>query len=139
MTGLGTLNTDGHSVDSKGNPQVDFVWGNFPLAGNDQRSTVLDFTKANHVIAEESWNGYPQYAPNTTGVEVPPTLYVVVPNVIGELTADASKSLTDAGLVVVVDASTAGGGTSGTIKSQSVAAGAANTLPGATVHIVPVS
>jgi hypothetical protein len=139
MASLGTLNADGHPVDSKGNPQIDFVWGNFPLTGNDQRATVLDFTKSVHEIAEEGWNGYPQYSPNTSGVKAAGVDYVIVPNVLGELTADASKALTDAGLAVTVGAATAGGGTSGTIKAQSIAAGAASVAPGAAITITPVS
>lgn len=140
-SGLGTVNSDGHNVDSKGNPQVDFVWGNFPLAGNDQRSTVLDFTKANHVIVEEGWNGYPLYAPNTTGVEVPPTLYVIVPNVLGETVAVATKALTDAGFttVTVAASTTSGTYTSGQVNAQSVAAGAANVAPGGTITITPTT
>lgn len=138
-SGLGTLNADGHSVDTKGNPQTDFVWGNIPPQGNDQRSTVLDFSKGNHEVIEEAWNGFPSYAPNTTGVKIGSVDYVVVPNVIGAKTADASKALTDAGLVVTVGAATAGGGTSGNIKSQSIAAGAASVALGAAVTIVPVS
>lgn len=136
--GLGAVNTDGHNVDSKGNPQTDFVWGNFPPQGNDQRTTVLDFTKGNHEIIEEAWNGFPLYAPNTTGVKVGSVDYVVVPNVLTEKTADAQKALTDVGLVVTVAAATAGGGTSGTIKAQSIAAGAANTAVGAAITITPV-
>jgi hypothetical protein len=36
----GGTNTDGHSTDSAGNLQIDFVWGNNPLRPNDERTTT---------------------------------------------------------------------------------------------------
>jgi hypothetical protein len=95
-----TTNQDGHLLDDKGNVAIDFVWGNFPLQPNDVRrdngGTNLDYTKDNHVIAEAGWNGYPLYVPNTVGSVDAGVAYITVPNVIGQLTADAVDTLTDA-------------------------------------------
>lgn len=55
------------SIDNDGHPQVDFVWGNFPLQPNDERGTnVLDPVLDSHEIAYLGWNGFPSYVPNTT-------------------------------------------------------------------------
>jgi hypothetical protein len=92
-------NQDGHLLDSKGNVAVDFVWGNFPLQPNDVRrdngGTNLDYTLDSHNIAESAYNGYPQYTPNDDGAFTAGVAYVVVPNVLGQLTADAVDTLTD--------------------------------------------
>ena len=94
-----TTNQNGHLLDSKGNVAIDFVWGNFPLQPNDVRrdngGTNLDYTKDNHVIAETGYNGYPQYTPNDDGAFTNGTAYAIVPNVLGQLTADAQDTLTD--------------------------------------------
>jgi hypothetical protein len=99
ISGAGTANQNGHTVDDSGNIQVDFVWGNFPLQPNDVRrdngGSNLDYTKDNHVIAETAYNGYPQYTPNDDGAYTSGTAYVVVPNVLGQATADAVDTLTD--------------------------------------------
>jgi hypothetical protein len=99
-------NQDGHLVDDKGNVAIDFVWGNFPLQPNDVRrdngGTNLDYTKDSHNIAEDGWNGYPQYTPNTTGTQSGGVDYVKVPSVLGQLTADATDTLLDSTLVASV-------------------------------------
>jgi hypothetical protein len=94
-----TTNQNGHLVDDKGNVVVDFVWGNLPLQPNDVRrdngGSNLDYTLDNHVIAESAYNGYPLYTPNDDGAFTGGVAYVVVPNVLGQLTADAVDTLTD--------------------------------------------
>ena len=96
-------NNDGHLLDDKGNVAVDFVWGNFPLQPNDVRTanggSNLDYTKDSHNIAEDGWNGYPLYTPNTTGSQTSGVDYVVVPNVIGLTTVAATDALQDFELV----------------------------------------
>jgi hypothetical protein len=95
-------NENGNLLDTAGNVVVEFVWGNFPLQPNDVREEnggdLLDATLDNHRIAYEGWNGYPLYTPNTAGPEG--AGFIVVPNVIGETTAVATRILTDDGLVV---------------------------------------
>jgi len=92
-------NTNGHLVDDKGNVAVDFVWGNFPLQPNDVRAenggNLLDYTKDSHNIAEDGWNGYPLYTPNTTGSQTAGVDYVTVPNVLGAVATDAATLLGD--------------------------------------------
>jgi hypothetical protein len=94
-----TTNQNGHLVDDAGNVVVDFVWGNFPLQPNDVRrdngGENLDYDLDNHVIAESGYNGYPLYTPNDDGAFTDGVAYVVVPNVLGQLTADAVDTLTD--------------------------------------------
>jgi hypothetical protein len=96
-------NQNGHLLDSAGNIAVDFVWGNFPLQPNDIRrdngGSNLDYTLDSHNIAEDGWNGYPQYTPNTTGKQSGGVDYIIVPNVLGQLTADAVDTVTDAEMV----------------------------------------
>lgn len=96
-----TTNSNGNLLDDAGNVAVDFVWGNFPMQPNDVRiengGDLLDATLDNHEIAYAGWNGYPLYTPNSAGEGIP---NVVVPNVIGLVTATAKAALEDAGLVV---------------------------------------
>jgi len=88
-TPAGTNNV-GNSTDSAGNVRVDFVWGNYPMQPNDERTdggttTVVaadasqnyDWsgyttnpsarltaaTSNNHTVAEAEWNDYPQFTP----------------------------------------------------------------------------
>lgn len=96
-------NENGNLLDSAGNVAVDFVWGNFPLQPNDVRvengGSLLVASLDNHQIAYEGWNGYPQYTrPGLAGLEG--SGYVVVPSVLGLTTAEATRVLTDDGLVV---------------------------------------
>ena len=77
------------ALDTSGNQKVDFVWGNFPMQPNDDRTdggtTVvvaadaaqnydwsgysvypsgrLDAALDNHAVAEAGWAGYPAYYP----------------------------------------------------------------------------
>ena len=99
-------NQDGHLLDTAGNVAVDFVWGNFPLQPNDIRrdngGTNLNYTLDSHNIAEDGWNGYPLYTPNTTGTQSGGVDYVNVPSVLGQLTADATDTLLDSTLVASV-------------------------------------
>ena len=99
-------NQDGHLVDDKGNVAVDFVWGNFPLQPNDVRrdngGSNLNYALDSHNIAEDGWNGYPLYTPNTTGTQSGGVDYVKVPSVLGQLTADATDTLLDSTLVASV-------------------------------------
>ena len=99
-------NQDGHLLDTAGNVAVDFVWGNFPLQPNDIRrdngGTNLNYTLDSHNIAEDGWNGYPLYTPNTTGTQSGGVDYVKVPSVLGQLTADATDILLDSTLVASV-------------------------------------
>ena len=95
-------NENGNLLDDAGNVAVDFVWGNLPLAPNDERAEngggLLDPALDNHEIAYQGWNGYPGYTPNTAGAEG--AGYVVVPSVLGLATAAASRILTDDGFTV---------------------------------------
>lgn len=94
------VNENGHLVDDAGNVVIDHVWGNFPPQPNDVRlengGTVLDPALDNHAAYLAGWNGYPLYTPNTAGEGVG---NLVVPNVVGLLTADAIQALVDAGLL----------------------------------------
>jgi len=84
-------NNIGDSLDSSGNVAVDFVWGNFPIQPNDDRtdgtpvvkvaanasgnyawsgytvypSARLDFTKDSHAIAEAGWSSFPAFTAAT--------------------------------------------------------------------------
>jgi len=96
-------NQNNHLIDDLGNVAVDFVWGNFPLQPNDVRrdngGTNLNYALDSHNIAEDGWNGFPLYTPNNPGSQSGNVDYAVVPNVIGQLTADATDTLLDATLV----------------------------------------
>ena len=86
----GGTNNVGNATDSAGNVRVDFVWGNYPMQPNDERTdgtavvTVADnasdnydwsgytvypsarltaATSNNHTVAEAEWNSYPQFTP----------------------------------------------------------------------------
>ena len=58
-------NNNGNLLDSAGNVFVDFVWGNFPMQPNDERTTTADYTVApsTEVVAANAsqnygWSGY---------------------------------------------------------------------------------
>jgi hypothetical protein len=110
----------GHALDTAGNVQVDFVWGNFPGQPNDQRTANTDTATVgvggdpvtngskrlvprldNHDRILGGWNGYPGYLPNDkgefTGSAYNYTPYIVVPNVLGAVLADAKDGLRDSG------------------------------------------
>ena len=98
------VNNNGNLLDTAGEVAIDFVWGNMPMQPNDVRANAnrLDPEADNHIIALSGWNGYPQYAPNTTGEDVAgDTLdYVLVPEVRGFTTALAEDAMKDASLTV---------------------------------------
>jgi hypothetical protein len=118
-------NQNGHLLDDKGNVAVDFVWGNFPLQPNDVRrdngGTNLDYTLDNHVIAESGYNGYPLYTPNSDGAFTDGVAYAIVPNVLGQLTADAVDTLTDSEFTITT--ASAATNTAKTVTAVSRAAG----------------
>jgi hypothetical protein len=94
------------AVDTSGQQAVDFVWGNFPMQPNEDRTTRLDLTKGDHINAVSGWNGYPGYTPNDPGEDVAgPTDYILVPSVLGLTTAAAQDDLGDAGLGTITVAS----------------------------------
>jgi hypothetical protein len=102
-------NEHGTLLDDAGNVAVDFVWGNIPMQPNDVReengqTALLDPTLDNHSIAYENWNGYPLFTANTAGPEG--AGYIVVRNVLGETTANATDILEDSGLVVTAASAT---------------------------------
>jgi hypothetical protein len=103
------VNENGNLLDDAGNVVVDRVWGNFPMQPNDVREEnggeLLDPDLDNHEIAYEGWNGYPLYTPGVAGAEG--AGYIVVPSVIGQTTAAATRVLEDDGLVVTAAAATA--------------------------------
>ena len=93
-------NNNGHLVDDKGNVVVDFVWGNFPLQPNDDRTepNLLDWSLDGHIIADSGWGGYPLFVANSAGSDVAgSTDYILVPSVLGKTTALAIDALEDAG------------------------------------------
>ena len=111
-------NDDGHLVDSKGNVVVDFVWGNLPIQGNDDRTiqpilgtssygTNLDFSLDNHVIVESGWNGYPLYTPNNAGTISNGVAYLIFPTIYGDTVAVATDNLYDAGFATVTNGTAA--------------------------------
>jgi hypothetical protein len=120
-------NNVGHALDSAGNIQVDFVWGNFPGQPNDLRTTATDTVtsttttdpvtggskrlvpgKDSHDIILGGWNGYPGYLPNTlgefTGSAYAYTPYIVVPNVLGLNGTASDVTVTIAGTSTVLGA-----------------------------------
>jgi hypothetical protein len=103
-----TTNQNGHLVDDKGNVVVDFVWGSFPLQPNDVRrdngGDNLNYALNGHNIAESGWNGYPLYTPNDDGAFTDGVAYVIVPSVLGQLTADAVDTLTDSEFTITTAA-----------------------------------
>lgn len=94
------VNENGRLIDDAGNVVVDHVWGNLPPQPNDVRlengGGLLDPDLDNHAAYLAGWNGFPLYTPNTEGEGVG---NIVVPNVVGLLTADARQVLIDAGFL----------------------------------------
>jgi hypothetical protein len=140
-------NQNGKLLDTAGNIAVDFVWGNFPLQPNDIRrdngGTNLDYTLDSHNIAEDGWNGYPLYTPNTTGTQSGGVDYVKVPNVVEKLLADARDIIVDSELVVGTTTTTTVGyiaspSNAGLVKTQSVTA-ATSVAVGTVVNLVTFS
>jgi hypothetical protein len=84
------VNNVGNATDSAGNVRVDFVWGNYPMQPNDDRTDggtttvvaadanqnynwsgystrpsarLVPATSNNHTVAEAEWNDYPSFLP----------------------------------------------------------------------------
>lgn len=132
-------NNSGKLLDSKNEIAIDFVWGNMPMQPDDDRTTRLDRTLADHIIEATAWNGYPQYTPNDDGAFVSAVAYAVVPTVTGLTEASATDALLDASLTKGTVTTTATGATAennGLVKTQSVAAGAASVAFGTAVDLV---
>lgn len=94
-TPAGTNNV-GNSTDSAGNVRVDFVWGNYPMQPNDDRtdgtavttvaanasqnynwngyseypSARLNAALSNHAVAEAEWNNYPSFTPGVGNYKI---------------------------------------------------------------------
>jgi hypothetical protein len=145
---MATINDDGHSVDDKGNVQVDFVWGNLPIQPNDDRDskpilgtssygTNLNFALDNHVIVETAYSGYPQFSRGSKdangfyqgddGAYVSGVPYLVFPTILGDTTAVAVDNLYDAGFATVTTA-TAATNTAKTITRVNVTSTTAATV-----------
>ena len=56
------VNNNGNLLDTSGNVAVDFVWGNFPMQPNDDRTdgTAVEVVAAN-ASENKSWTGYSVY------------------------------------------------------------------------------
>ena len=69
-------NNNGNLLDSAGNVFVDFVWGNFPMQPNDERTTTADYTAAPSTVVSAAnasgdygwgaWTVYPSSRLNPT-------------------------------------------------------------------------
>jgi hypothetical protein len=95
-TAAGTNNV-GNRTDSAGNVAPDFVWGNFPMQPNDERTDgtavvavandasgnydwsghtvypsarLTAATSNNHTVAEAEWNNYPAFTPGVGNYKV---------------------------------------------------------------------
>lgn len=78
--------------DDRGNVQVDFVWGNFPMQPNDDRETNLDYNLDNHSIAYDGYSNFPGFIPNYAGDE-DSGLEAVVPDLVRKTRAQAEALL----------------------------------------------
>lgn len=61
-------NNNGNLLDTAGNVFVDFVWGNFPMQPNDERTTSADYTTAPSTVVSAAnatgnygWSGWSVY------------------------------------------------------------------------------
>jgi hypothetical protein len=93
----GGTNNVGNATDSAGNVRVDFVWGNYPMQPNDERTdggttTVVaadadqnydwsgytvkpsarlnNLATSNHTVAEAEWNNYPSFTPGVGNYKI---------------------------------------------------------------------
>jgi len=56
------VNNNGNLLDTSGNIAVDFVWGNFPMQPNDDRTDGTAVEKvANNATGNKQWSGYSVY------------------------------------------------------------------------------
>jgi len=130
------INNDGHPLDTAGNVQVDFVWGNFPMQPNDVRddnapsdavsttrgrlSTTAATSKNLHTNINGGWNAYPAFSGNTTGqftgtaatatAVANYTPYVAFPEVRTLTTALAQDAIKDAGVTGTITTTTGSAG-----------------------------
>lgn len=82
-----------YPTDDAGHPQVDFVWGNFPLQPNDERGeNTLDYSLDNHVIADIGWSNYPAFIPDYSGDEDSDIEYIV-PDLVRKTRSQAEDLL----------------------------------------------
>lgn len=82
-----------YPTDDAGHPQVDFVWGNFPMQPNDERGeNTLDYNLDNHSIAYDGWSNYPAFIPNYAGDEDSGLEYVV-PDLVRKTLSQANALL----------------------------------------------
>lgn len=114
------------ATDTGGNVAVDYVWGNMAPQPDTGRETALDGTKGFHAMLKNEYNGFPGYTPVAPYLDS--IANVAVPDLVGEVAADAQTALENVGLVYAegTPADNAAGATAendGTVKSQSPAAG----------------
>lgn len=133
-----TTNQNGHLLDDRGNVAVDFVWGPFPLQPNDVRrdngGSNLNYALDSHAIAETGYNGYPLFTPNDDGAYISGVAYAVVPNVLGQLTADAQDILTDSEFTITTAAAATNANKSVTLVTRTAGSAVVTiTATGATV------
>jgi beta-lactam-binding protein with PASTA domain len=130
------------ALDTGGNVRVDRIWGNMPMQPDEARlddansTDVLDPDLGDHVIAVESYNGFPGYTPVAPYLDTIEN--VVVPDVVGDTLGDAQTAIEADLFVYAAGASTFVGATTvntGKVKSQSPAAGAVANL-GDTVTVI---
>ena len=133
-----TTNQNGHLLDDRGNVAVDFVWGPFPLQPNDVRrdngGSNLNYALDSHAIAETGYNGYPLFTPNDDGAYISGVAYAVVPNVLGQLTANAVDTLTDSEFTITTAAAATNAHKSVTLVTRTAGSAVVTiTATGATV------
>ena len=133
-----TTNQNGHVLDDRGNVAVDFVWGPFPLQPNDVRrdngGSNLNYALDSHAIAETGYNGYPLFTPNDDGAYISGVAYAVVPNVLGQLTANAVDTLTDSEFTITTAAAATNAHKSVTLVTRTAGSAVVTiTATGATV------
>ena len=128
-------NNNGNLLDDAGNVVVDFVWGNFPLQPNDQRTNLLDYTLDGHIIADANYSGYPLFVPNSRGADTSLSVdYITVPNVLGKTTALAIDALKDVGFTTSAGVSTITTATAATNTAKSITRINVTTTKVATVY-----
>ena len=152
----------GYPQVSGGNIATDFVWGNFPMQPDDDRTgtatqisagnasddkgwgattyvnsvalTKTAITKTlnndiiqsvpnNHSVAENNWNGYPDYTPVNPYLDT--TDQAAIPNVVGVTESAANTTLVAASFVKGAVTTTGVGATvanDGLVKTQTPAA-----------------
>jgi hypothetical protein len=147
----------GYPQVSGGNIAVDFVWGNFPMQPDDDRSGAetniggstgdTGWSATTYVGSEvltktaistslNNWNKYPDYDPVAPFLDT--TDQAAMPNVVGLNETAAGAALVAAGFVKGTVTTTADGATAendGLVKTQAVAATTVTNL-GTSVNLV---